>query len=199
MTSCDQGWSDPQQCFRINPGGCTQTYVATGTRWTSMELEQWVGCVRARRPELEMLEETESRDFRNYCLREEAFRDVLDNHRHRNRRLRVDMRSLLEAILLRSGDESVTHDGASYLGGAEVWAKVMSRDSRERQQHRDTNDTSSGTERRCHRSPAGFQKISQHFDFKDSRRPSKSQEWLRQPPKARAESDADHPRSRWSV
>src|ERR1035437_2251734 len=135
MTSCDQGWSDPQQCFRINPGGCTQTYVATGTRWTSMELEQWVGCVRARRPELEMLEETESRDFRNYCLREEAFRDVLDNHRHRNRRLRVDMRNLLYATGLRSRDEGVTYDILPDLGGAKALAKLMSPDSGEGKEH----------------------------------------------------------------
>ena len=135
VTSCDQGWSELQQCFRINPAMRTQTCVATGTRRRMWRLGQWVGCARARRPELEMLEQTESRDFRNYCQREEALRDIPDNHRHRKRRLRIDKRNLLHAPGLRPRDESVAYDILAYLGGAKVLAKVMSIRNGEGKQH----------------------------------------------------------------
>src|SRR5208337_5169374 len=98
-------------------------------------LGQWVGCARARRPELEVLQDTEGRDFRNYCQGEEGVRDILDNHRRRNRRLRIDKRNLLYAPGLRSRDESVAYDILAYLGGAKVLAKVMSIRNGEGRQH----------------------------------------------------------------
>ena len=70
-----------------------------------------------------MLEDTEGRNFRNYCLREEALCDILDNHRRRNRRLRIDMRNLLYATGLRSRNESVAYDIVAYLGAAKMFAR----------------------------------------------------------------------------
>jgi len=69
-----------------------------------------------------MLEDTESRNVRNYWEEEEALCDVLDNHRHRNRRLLIDMRNLLRAAGLRARDENVAYDILAYLGRAEVLA-----------------------------------------------------------------------------
>ena len=83
-----------------------------------------------------MLEDTESRNVRNSCQGEEALRDVLYRHRHRNRRLRIDMRDLLYAPGLRSRDESVPYDILAYLGGSKVLAKVMSIRNGEGKQHR---------------------------------------------------------------
>ena len=82
-----------------------------------------------------MLEQTESRDFRNYCQREEALRDIPDNHRHRNRRLRIDKRNLFHAPGLRPRDESVAYDILAYLSGSKVLAKMMSVRNGEGKEH----------------------------------------------------------------
>lgn len=84
-----------------------------------------------------MSKDAENRNVRNYCQRKKTLRDVLDNHRGRNRGQRVDMRHPLDTAGLRSRDESVTHDVLAYFGGAEVLAKAMNPCNRKRKQHRD--------------------------------------------------------------
>ena len=83
-----------------------------------------------------MLENTEGRDLRGYCHGKQSLRDILDRHRRRIRRLRIDERNLLYATGLRSRDEGVTYDILAYLGGAKVLAKVMSPGSGEGKEHR---------------------------------------------------------------
>jgi len=84
-----------------------------------------------------MLQDTEDRNVRRQFPSEEAPGDIRDNHRHGNRRLRVDKRNLLYAPGLRSRDESVAYDIAAYLGGSKVLAKVMRPRSGKGKKHRD--------------------------------------------------------------
>jgi len=76
-------------------------------------------------PDLKMLENSKSRNVRDYCERERARPQMLDSHRRWNRRLRIDVRDFLDAARLGPGDESVTHDILANLSGAKVLAKVV--------------------------------------------------------------------------
>ena len=82
-----------------------------------------------------MLENTERRDFRNYCRSEVTLRDIFDGHRRRIRRLRIDKPNLLYVTGLRSCHESVTYDVLAYLSGAKVLAKLMGPGGGEGKEH----------------------------------------------------------------
>ena len=125
-----------------------------------------------------MPKNTESGNVGDCRIAEEAFPDVQDIHERRNRRLRIDVRDLLFATRLGSRDESVAHDILSYLGRAEVLPKLKRSRTRKGEQHRHAHDAGCRSQRPGEREPAQYQEISQHFTFKNSCRPSMSQERL---------------------
>src|SRR5271156_4181659 len=124
MTSVDQCWSyertAPANFTALIPPGVRKSTRLTDSTDQCLSLEQWVWRARGRMSELKMLEDSESRNVRDNREREQWRRAMLDSHRRWNRRLRIDMRHLLDAASLRARDESVTDDIVANLGGAKV-------------------------------------------------------------------------------